>query len=75
MLYIDFFTQSPKYQFSEDSILKYFSCFSQELIVLWFYDTSTLVGHFVSSPRERKISEGEEIVEEMKERDRGERGK
>ena len=33
-----------------------------------FNDTSTLVGHFVSSPRER-----EEIVEEMKERDRAER--
>ena len=43
---------------------------------------STLVGHFVSSPREREKrarrdsrGELEEIVEEMKERDRGERGK
>ena len=40
-----------------------------ELIVLGFNDTSTLVGHFVSSPRKREI---EEIAEEMKERDRGE---
>ena len=32
---------------------------------------STTVGHFVSSLREREI---EEIVEEMKERDREERG-
>ena len=41
------------------------------LIVLGFNDTSTLVGHFVSSPRERE--KREEIVEEMKERDREER--
>ena len=44
------------------------------LIVLGFNDTSTLVGHFVSSPREREkeIEEivEEEIVEEMKARDR-----
>ena len=33
---------------------------------------STLVGHFVSSKR---IREMEEMVEEMRERDRGERGK
>ena len=26
----------------------------QEEFVLWFNDTSTLVGHFVSSPRERE---------------------
>ena len=36
-------------------------------------DMSTLVGHFVSSPRERE-KEIEKIVEEMKERDREERG-
>ena len=41
------------------------------LIVLGFTYTSALVGHFLSSPRKRdKI---EEIVEEMKERDRGDR--
>ena len=40
------------------------------LIVLGFNDTSTLVGHFVSSPKERR----KEIVEEMKERNREERG-
>ena len=34
---------------------------------------STLMGHFVSSPRERG-KEIEEIVEEMKERDREETG-
>ena len=34
------------------------------VIVLGFNDTSTLVGHFVSFPREREI---EKIVEEMKE--------
>ena len=44
-----------------------------DLIVLGFNDTSTLEGHFVSSPRERE-KEIEERVEEMKERDREERG-
>ena len=41
-----------------------------------FNDTSILVGNFVSSPREReKIEEiAEDTVEEMKERDREERG-
>ena len=42
------------------------------LIVLGFNDTSTLVSHFVSSPRERG-QETEGLVEEMKERDREER--
>ena len=42
------------------------------LIVLGFNDTSTLVDHFVSSPRERE--KRQEIAEEMKERDREERG-
>ena len=41
--------------------------------MLGFNDTSTLVGHFVSSPREREKIE--EIVEEMKERDRTERNR
>ena len=43
--------------------------------MLGFNDTSTLVGHFVhmSSPRERR-KEIEGIVEEMKERNREERG-
>ena len=41
------------------------------MIVLGFKDTSTLVGHFVSSPREREKRD-KEIVEEMKERDREE---
>ena len=40
--------------------------------MLGFNDTSTLVGHFVSSPREME-KRVEEIVEEMKERDREER--
>ena len=44
------------------------------LTVLGFNDTSTLEGHFVSSPREREKKEIEERVEEMKERDREERG-
>ena len=43
------------------------------LIVLVFNDTSNLVGHFVLSPTEKRRNI-EEIVEEMKERDRGERG-
>ena len=47
--------------------------------MLGFNDMSTLEGHFVSSPRERekrdrRESRGEERVEEMKERDREERG-
>ena len=40
--------------------------------MLGFNDTSTLVGHFVSSPRERE--KRDRIVEEMKEGDREERG-
>ena len=40
--------------------------------MLGFNDMSTLVAHFVSSPREREKIE--EIVEEMKERNREERG-
>ena len=47
--------------------------YEASLIVLGFNDTSTLKGHFVSSPRERE-KEIEEIVEEMKERDREESG-
>ena len=38
-----------------------------------FNDTSTLVDHFVLSPRERKKRD-RRVVEEMKERDREERG-
>ena len=41
--------------------------------MLGFKDTSTLVGHFVSCRSERE-KEIEEIVEEMKERDREEIG-
>ena len=48
--------------------------FSKDLIVLGFNDTSTLEGHFVSSPREREKRDRRERVEEMKERDREERG-
>ena len=43
------------------------------LIVLGFHDTPTLVGHFVSSPRKGR-KEIEEMVEEMKEKDREEKG-
>ena len=43
------------------------------VVVLEFNDTSTIVGHFVSPLRERE-KEIEEIVEEMKEMDRQERG-
>ena len=38
--------------------------------MLGFNNTSTLVGHFVSSPRER--GKTEEVVDEMKEWNRGE---
>ena len=41
--------------------------------MLGFNDTSTLVGHFVLSP-EKGRKETEEIAEEMKERNREERG-
>ena len=44
------------------------------IVVLGFKDTSTLVGHFVSLP-EKGRREIEETVKEMKEMDRGERGK
>ena len=40
------------------------------LFVLRFNDTSTLMGHLVSSPRKRE--KREEIVEEIKEKDREE---
>ena len=45
-------------------------------IELGFNDTSTPVGHFVSSPREREKRDKrvEKIVEETKERDREESG-
>ena len=43
--------------------------------MLGFNDTSTFVGHFVSSPSEREKEKGrrkiEEIVEEMKEMGQG----
>ena len=42
-------------------------------IVLGFNDISTLVGHFVSSLREREKRDRRRIVQEMKGRDRGER--
>ena len=60
---------------------------THELFMLGFNDTSTLVGHFVSSTRKREKrdrsdsrgadkgrKEIEEIVDEMKERDRKKRG-
>ena len=43
--------------------------------MLGFNDTSTLLGHFESSPREREKRDRKEIVEEMNERDMEERGK
>ena len=44
------------------------NCFATWILIEFgFNDTSTLVGHFVSSPRERD-KRIEEIVEEMKER-------
>ena len=47
--------------------------------MLGFNEMSTIVDHFVSSPRERekkdrRDSRGEQIVEEMKELDREDRG-
>ena len=44
------------------------------LNVLGFNNTSTLVGHSVSSPQEGEKKKIEEIAEEMKEKDREERG-
>ena len=52
-----------------DNLNEMSSCFVQTLIVLGFNDTSTLVG-FPEKGR-KKI---EEIVEDMNERDREERG-
>ena len=50
---------------------------NQELIVLGFNDTSTLVGHFVSSPREweksdRRDSRRDEREEQGRKRNRNE---
>ena len=42
--------------------------------MLGFNDTSTLVGHFVSSPRERKKRDRRDSRGDVKERDREERG-
>ena len=39
-----------------------------------FNCTSTLVGHFVSPPKEREKRDRRDSIEEMKERDREERG-
>ena len=42
------------------NLVWYCKCYNDRsftLIVLGFNDTSTLVGHFVSSPRKREISE------------------
>ena len=47
---------------------------SVKLIVLGFKDTSTLVGHFVSSREREKRDRREEIEDEMTERNRDERG-
>ena len=47
-------------------------CTVDIVTALGFHDMATLVDHFVSSPRERERRE--EIVEEMKEKDREERG-
>ena len=43
------------------------------LIVLGFNDMSTVMGHFVSTPRKMEKRD-KEIIEEMKERDREDRG-
>ena len=50
-----------------------YMCTTCTLVVLGFHDTSTLVGHFCRLP-EKERKETEEIVEEMKERVRKERG-
>ena len=47
------------------------------VIELWFYDTSTLMGHFVSSPKEskkrdRRDSKGDEREEQGRKRNRNE---
>ena len=47
------------------------------VIELWFNDTSTLVGHFVSSPKEskkrdRRDSKGDEREEQGRKRNRSE---
>ena len=52
--------------------------FSSQMIVLGFNDMSTLVGHFVSSPRERKKrdrrdSRRDETEEQGRKRNRNER--
>ena len=51
-----------------------------DLIVLGFNDTSTLVGHFVLSPRERekrdrRDSRGDEREEQGRKRNRNEKGR
>ena len=50
--------------------------FSIKLIVLGFNDTSTLFGHFVSSPRKREKRDrrGDEREGQGRERDREEKG-
>ena len=60
--------------FINSSIKLLYFCPFFFFIVLGFNDTSTLEGHFVSSPREREKTDRRERVQEMKERDREERG-
>ena len=47
--------------------------FSNCLFLLEFNDMSTLVGHFVSSPREREKRDRRDSRGDVKDRDRGER--
>ena len=51
--------QYPKYHLIPWNSLQNIrlNCWRMNLIVLGFNDTSTLVGHFVSSPREREKSD------------------
>ena len=67
------FLRKNKQNISKFCLLKFLPSmlrFNRFLIALGFNDTSTLVGYFVSSPEKGR----KEIVEEMKERDREERG-
>ena len=69
MYYRTAIVENTQVQYFDSLISNCTRVFSVMMIVLGFHDTSTFVGHFVSSPRERE--KRDRIVEEMKEMGQG----
>ena len=76
MKYFSYFFQKTGFDIScklSTICMKCQNLFSENLIVLGFNDTSTLVGHFVSSPRDREKRDRRDSRRDERE-DREERG-